>query len=293
MKLGIMTILDRDIIEFAGNAGFSCVEGILLRGKTPFDLDSMSETDIVAWEDTFRKSGVSLDSIAYFRSGILSADSAERKDTFEYFRKLVKLLKRFGGGRITFGSMGDKQQSPADRFAVLRQELPMYVKVAEDEGIRLCFENCPGFGGYPMLTESMCYSPELWDALFDAVPSKAVGLEFDPSHLVYLGIDYLRALKEYAPRVFSVHAKDTEVDAEKLYRYGHLGRRIGGDDMPFNFRLPGYGVIDWGQVFKLLYDARYDGPVFIEHEDNLYGGEQHKQGFLLAKNHLQRFMIQQ
>ncbi len=291
MKLGIMTVLDKDLIEFAGRAGFACVEGILVRGRTPFDLDTMTEAEIAGWEDTFKRSGVTLDSIAYFHTGILSADEAQRRDTFAYFQKLIKLLKRFGGDKITFGSMGDKQQSPAERFAMLRREMPAYVKVAEDEGVKLCFENCPGLGGYPLVTESMCYSPELWDALFDAVPSKAVGLEFDPSHLVYLGIDYLRALKEYAPRIFSVHAKDTEIDAEKLYRYGHIGRKIGGGDMPFSFRLPGYGLIDWGQVFKLLYDARYDGPVFVEHEDNLYDGERRKEGFLLAQKHLEQFML--
>jgi len=120
-------------------------------------------------------------------------------------------------------------------------------------------------------------SPATWDAWFEAVPSDALGIEFDPSHLAWQGIDYLRALREYRARVYHVHAKDSEPLPENRYRYGVNGPT-------YRFRIPGYGEINWTAFITALNELGYDGGVAIEHEDDIYGwhtgGELYDEGLV-------------
>jgi sugar phosphate isomerase/epimerase len=114
-------------------------------------------------------------------------------------------------------------------------------------------------------------SPDTWDAMFRAVPSQALGLEFDPSHLFWQSIDHIRALHEFKDRVYHVHAKDTELLAERRYRGG-----VNGDS--FRFRIPGYGAINWAGFIAALDEIGYTGGVAIEHEDPVYSGERFDEG---------------
>jgi sugar phosphate isomerase/epimerase len=113
--------------------------------------------------------------------------------------------------------------------------------------------------------------PDLWDEWFATVPSEALGLEFDPSHLYWQGIDYVRAVGEYGKRIYHVHAKDTEMLPENRYRGGINGRC-------FRFRIPGYGGIDWARFASALIEAGYRGGIAIEHEDPVFSGERFDEG---------------
>jgi sugar phosphate isomerase/epimerase len=116
-------------------------------------------------------------------------------------------------------------------------------------------------------------SPDTWDAWFKAVPSRALGLEFDPSHLYWQGIDHMRALYEYRDRVYHVHAKDVEMFPERRYRGGVNGNY-------FRFRIPGYGGINWATFISALNEIGYEGGVAIEHEDDVYSGERFDEGLV-------------
>ncbi len=146
----------------------------------------------------------------------------------------------------------------AERFAPVAER-------AERRGLRVALENWMGFGGrLPFRPVNMGGSPSTWDAWFAAVPSPALGLEFDPSHLYWQGIDHVRALRQYAGRVHHVHAKDTQLLPERRYRDGVNGTS-------FRFRIPGYGEINWPEFISALNEIGYDGGVAIEHEDEVYG----------------------
>ena len=98
--------------------------------------------------------------------------------------------------------------------------------------------------------QTISYSPELWDEMFKRLPYDNFGLNYDPSHLVWLGIDYIQGLKDYKDRIFEVHAKDTEVFHDKLKNYySILGKQLGRKDnwdMGFwRHRMPGKGDVDW------------------------------------------------
>ena len=133
---------------------------------------------------------------------------------------------------------------------------------AQRVGVRLVMENWADGG------RNLAYAPAHWEAIFDAVPHEALGLCFDPSHLVWLGIDYLRAAREFGSRIYHAHAKDTEILPEASYRFGVIGAergRIGQGT--YRFRIPGFGVIDWPAYITALLEIGYDGPLVVEHED--------------------------
>jgi sugar phosphate isomerase/epimerase len=134
-----------------------------------------------------------------------------------------------------------------------------------------------GFGArLPFKPTNMGGSPDTWDAWFRAVPSKALGLEFDPSHLYWQGIDHIRAIHEFKDRVYHVHAKDTELFPERRYRGGVNGNY-------FRFRIPGYGAINWAEFISALDEIGYTGGVAIEHEDDVYSGDRFDEGLVRGR----------
>ena len=107
-------------------------------------------------------------------------------------------------------------------------------------------------------------SPGTWDAWFAAVPSRRPRLEFDPSHLYWQGIDHVRALREYADRVYHVHAKDTEMLPERATATASTAARSASAS-PATARSTGRAL------HLRAAEIGYDGGVAIEHEDEVYG----------------------
>ncbi|MDP8908436.1 MAG: sugar phosphate isomerase/epimerase [Chloroflexota bacterium] len=134
---------------------------------------------------------------------------------------------------------------------------------AEAQGVRIAFETAPRGGG----EGNLAHAPELWDRMFDAVPSASLGLSFDPSHLVWLGIaDPPALLRAYRDRIFNVDGKDAEVLPARLARQGILGSGW------WRYRLPGLGQLDWRVILSALREIDYRGAVVIENEDPIYPG---------------------
>jgi sugar phosphate isomerase/epimerase len=159
------------------------------------------------------------------------------------------------------------------------------VQHAESAGVRLAIENCPMLfskdewpGGKNLPT-----SPEQWRTLFEMYPS--LGLNYDPSHLIWQHIDCARAIREFGKRIIHFHAKDTRIDHDKLYQVGIMG---------FGWhvaKLPGLGDVDWSSVFAALTDVGYRGAVCIEVEDRAYEGslEDRKRALRQSKRYLEQF----
>ena len=185
----------------------------------------------------------------------------------------------------------DPSQAIADSLAIFGETFPAIAQACEQAGVRAVFEGWPGGAPhYPTLG----YTPEALRAMFAAVPSPAMGVNYDPSHLVRLGIDYLRVLDEFKERIYHVHGKDTALLPEAQYRFGHLPPAL---ERPASFSggawrycVPGDGLVDWGQVAYALYVAGYDGIVSIELEDARYWGtlEKERAGLTKAYQHLAR-----
>jgi sugar phosphate isomerase/epimerase len=159
-----------------------------------------------------------------------------------------------------------------DRAQTIAEDLPAAFRpvldLAGQRGVRLALENW---------FRTNIQHLDNWRAVFDVLPDAHFGLNFDPSHLDWQGIDVTAALREFRDRIFHVHAKDVAVEPAVLARVGYLG------DGWWRYVLPGYGRIRWGEFITQLRQQGYDGVLSIEHEDDAFAPEE---GFSKAARYL-------
>lgn len=155
-------------------------------------------------------------------------------------------------------------------------------KIAEDCGVRVAFEMHPGF---------CVYNPATMLRLREAV-GPVLGANFDPSHLIWQGMDPVEALKALKGAVYHFHAKDTKIDARNKAVNGVLDTQnfTKMAERSWIFRTVGYGNEEklWKDMMSTLCLIGYDGPVSIEHEDGLMSV---KQGLEKAVAFMQSVMI--
>ena len=164
----------------------------------------------------------------------------------------------------------DASLGRARNYEIWRKTIPPIAEFAASKGVFIAIEGWPG--GSPEYPALGC-TPEMWRVMFADCPN-GLGLNYDPSHLVRIGIDHLRALNEFAHKVLHVHAKDTVFDQEAHYLHGNLGPvfhnpRGFGEDW-WRYTIPGDGVVDWLKVMQRLEDEGFDGIVSVELEDYRY-----------------------
>ncbi|MBC8117280.1 MAG: sugar phosphate isomerase/epimerase, partial [Candidatus Saccharimonas sp.] len=165
------------------------------------------------------------------------------------------------------------------------------VKLAEDHGVRIGIENCPRLfskdewpGGKNLAT-----SPALWRRMFEEIPSSSLGLNYDPSHMIWQHMDYLKPIREFADRLVHVHAKDVRIDRENLDQVGILAH----PNLYHTPKLPGLGDVNWNQFFSVLTDVGYRGPVCVEVEDRAYEGslDLRKESLMQSATYLRQFIV--
>ena len=136
-------------------------------------------------------------------------------------------------------------------------------RVAREAGVRIALEPHPGF---------LVYNPETALRLRDAVGPE-IGVNLDPSHFVWQGIDPLLAVRVLGDAIFHVHAKDVYVDRHNTARNGVLDTKHYARfaDRSWSFRSVGYGQGEqfWRDFVSALRIVGYDGVLSIEHEDGL------------------------
>jgi sugar phosphate isomerase/epimerase len=101
------------------------------------------------------------------------------------------------------------------------------------------------------------------------------GVNFDPSHFGYQGVDYLGFLHEFRQRLVHVHVKDVHWGGEQRARAGTFGGHtdFGDQNRYWDFRSPGRGKIDFEGIIRLLNQMDYRGPLSVEWEDPLMDRE--------------------
>ena len=103
-----------------------------------------------------------------------------------------------------------------------------------------------------------------------------LGINFDPSHLIWQGVDPAMFLFDFADRVYHVHIKDAKLNLNG--RNGILGSHItfGDQRRGWNFVSPGHGDVDFDNIIRVLNQKGYTGPLSIEWEDSgmerVFGG---------------------
>lgn len=186
----------------------------------------------------------------------------------------------------------DASLGRAKNFELWRETVPPIAEFAADRGVCIAVEGWPGGGpAYPALG---C-TPETLRPMFAECPN-GLGVNYDPSHLVRIGVDYLRMLNEFASKVVHVHGKDTVFDQEALYLHGNLGPvfhspRGFGEDW-WRYCIPGDGLVDWLKVVQRLEDEGFDGIISVELEDHRYSKDWDAQadGLLRSRAHLAQYV---
>ena len=302
MKLGFLTACLRqlsfqEIVSWAASEGFQTIELAAWPRDSKrqgvagqLDIARLTKDEADEANGVLAEHGLSISAMAYYENN-LHPDTDKRRTFHKHLRKVIDAASLLGVELVgTF--VGGRPMRPTFIMKEAGSLFRDLVRYAEDRGVKLMIENCPMENWVKHgLPGNFAYSPELWDALFNEVPSENFGLNFDPSHLYWLGIDHLRATRDYAARIFHAHAKDAEFLPEGHYRYGVLAEQLG--DNPWRsgwwrYRMPGSGEIDWKGFIETLREVGYEGVLSIEHEDPEYEGseEKVKQGLRLGRQHL-------
>jgi sugar phosphate isomerase/epimerase len=136
-------------------------------------------------------------------------------------------------------------------------------KFAADHGVKVALEAHPGF---------VVYNPETMLKL-RAVAGKSVGINFDPSHMWWQGIDIPTAIAELGEAIFHFHAKDVYIHPGNRARNGVLDtksyREMAARSWLFRSVGWGHSEDDWKAIASALRLAGYDYVISIEHEDAL------------------------
>ncbi len=219
---------------------------------------------------------------------MISADKGKRADAVAKNAEYIKACAAYGVVNHFLVMLPENKELPrSENFGYLVDSFNQLTPALEQNKARIIVEGWPGPG-------ALCCTPEGYRAFLKECPSKSMGVNYDPSHLIRMGIDPIRFLKEFVGRVYHVHGKDTELFADNLYEYGReqpptFAKEMGFGSMAWRYTIPGHGVASWTQIFSILKDAGYEGCVSIELEDMNFNGTEagEKQGILQGAKFLE------
>lgn len=226
-------------------------------------------------------------------AGLLSPDSGQRKAAVVANASHIRALVE-AGVKIFLAVLtpADAARERRENFAFAVESYRSLAEAAGECGARIVLEGAPG---RPPHFANLGCTPADLAAFLDAVKSPAIGVNYDPSHLVRMGIDPLRYLREFSSRIHHVHAKDTLLIDEERYAHGTLQQATfaaphvyGG--FGWRYVLPGKGAVNWREVLAALAAAKYAGAVSIELEDaDCLGDEQReRRGLIESRKFLEQ-----
>ncbi len=240
MKLGILTApfpesTLGEVAEWSASAGFDALEiacwpaaGAETRryaGTAHLPIEGMTQAGAEKIAASVRARGLSISALGYYPNP-LHADAAHRDSVIGHLKKVITAAALLNVPVVNTFVGGDRTLTLDQNWDRATQIFPAIVAHAKDHGITLAFENCPMIfsqdewpGGH-----NIAYSPKIWRRIFETW-GDAVGMNFDPSHLVWQMIDPLRFIREFGSRMVHVHAKDLMIDRDGLYENGiHVPR---------------------------------------------------------------------
>ncbi len=304
MKLGLLTAPFpswslSDVADWAAGNGFSMLEvcawpsgeGATRRygGICHLDVDGLSDTQSKEVVADLGERGIEVSGLGYYPNP-LHPDADHRQAVSDHLRKVISAAAKMEVPVVNTFIGADQAKTQAENWEHAKEVWRPLVDHAAEEGVKIAIENCPMIFSndeWPS-GNNLAYSPAMWRTMFEEF-GETVGLNLDPSHLIWQMIDIERVVDEFGDRIYHVHAKDLEIDWEGLYDHGILSLGMGWQ-VP---RMPGLGDVDWRRFMSGLYRAGYDYVICVEHEDRQFEGDddQIKAGFLLARNVLAPLVV--
>ncbi len=304
MKLGIVSaIYDgfsfEEMIDHAAASGYECVEvacwpqGKAERryaGVSHIDVDNTSEDYRNYVTDYCNRKNVTISSLAFYPN-TMDGNLEKRAANIAHLKKVIHMSALLGVNMVTTFIGRDQTKSVEENLDLVRELWPPIIRQAEEEGVKIAIENCPMLFGRDQWPggQNLFTTPRLWREIFQILPSKNLGINYDPSHFVWQHIDYIKPIYEFADRIFHVHFKDIKLYPDRLDDVGIMA-------YPLEFmspKLPGLGDVNWGSYVSALTDIGYDGCACVEVEDKAFEGSREKilDSVTLSYRYMKQFVI--
>ncbi len=305
-SFGLLTaILDgwsfEEAVDTAAEMGFACLEvACWPAGKAERRYAGVSHIDCekVLADDSYaayvknyiEEKGMHISALAFYPN-VMDADLAKRSAATEHLKAVIGAASKLGVGVVTTFIGRDQYKSVEENIELFKEIWPALIKLAEEKNVKIAIENCPMLFGrdqWPGGQNLMC-TPALFRKLFALIPSPNFGLNFDPSHYVWQGLDYVQTIHEFKERIFHIHFKDIKLYPEKLRECGVMA-------YPLDYmspKIPGLGDVNWSAFISALHDIRYNGDAVIEVEDKAFEScrEDILKSVKLSKRYLDNFII--
>jgi sugar phosphate isomerase/epimerase len=286
MKLGFLTaclpkLSLEEIADWAVSQGYEALEVAAWPdlGDRPFvathlNVETFGTQDVARVKEIFHSRGLTLSSIAFYDNN-LHPDLDERKKINQHVMRCIDAAALLGVESVGTFVGRDWNKTVVENLVMAEEVFKPLVQHATQQNVKIVIENCVMEGwhpdGYP---GNLAYSPELWEWMFGL----GLYLNYDPSHLIWMGIDPIAAIKPYIDRVVHAQAKDIEIFAEKRNHFGYPGRAVVREN-PWDvgwwrYRVPGLGEVDWKKLIDVMYEGGFNGTLSVEHEDPIWGGSE-------------------
>ena len=282
-----------EVVKWAAENGFDCLEVRTGLVSKEMDRKRVKGTTVKEIKKLFKENGLFISALAPWANH-LDADLEARKSNNDLLRSSIDLCLKlnveivdtaagspagmhFFGIPGLFGLPHERGSKVEECITAFSEAFTPLAEYADDHSIKIAFETAGrGPGG------NIAHSPYMWDKMFEAVPSKALGLSFDPSHLVWLHIGPVESvIRKYGDKVYHVDGKDCEIIPEMLAYQGIFGNKW------WRYRIPGYGALNWARIISALLDIGFKGSIDIENEDPVLPG---LRGIALGRKHINQFM---
>lgn len=304
MDLGYVSAIQPDktleeVIDFAAAHQFKCVEVMCwpegkadrrYAGVTHIDISSLDESSITAIKQLLHQQDIYISGLGYYPNP-LDPETEKANVYIEHIQHLIKAAAKLEIPVVNTFIGRDPSKTIEWNIGRFKEVWPAIISMAEKHNIKIGIENCPMLftkdewpGGKNLAT-----TPAIWDQLFEAIPSASFGLNYDPSHLVWMQMDEVQPIYDYAERLHHVHLKDVKVYKQKLNRVGIMA-------YPLDYhspKIPGLGDVRWGDFFSALTSVGYRGPVCIEVEDKAFEGSDAdiETAILTSRNYLNQYLV--
>jgi len=303
MKLGFVSaILEDDgfeaVIDTAASMGYECVElacwprGEAERryaGVSHIDVSNLDDTKIATIQNYCANKGVSISALAYYPNA-MDGDLIKRAATSEHLKKVIVAADKLGIGLVTTFIGRDQTKTIEENLIIFEMLWKPLIAFAETLKVKVAIENCPMLFGVDQWPggQNLATTPKIWREMFQRIPSDYFGLNYDPSHLVWQMMDYIKPIYAFKDKLFHIHFKDIKVYKEKLDDVGIMA-------YPLEFmapKLPGLGDVDWSKFTSALTDIGYEGFACVEIEDRAFEGnaEAVLRSLRLSKRYLSQFL---
>ena len=304
MKLGFVTAIlpefsFEEVLQTAADIGYDCVEVMCwpvgkaerrYAGVTHIDVSDFAKADADAVHALCEKYGVSISALGYYPNA-LDPDEEAAKVAADHILKLIDASAVLGLPVANTFIGRDWTKNEDENWPRFEATWKPIIAHAEAKDVKVGIENCPMYftnDEWPS-GKNLKHSPAIWRRMYKSIPSDHFGLNYDPSHLIWQHMDYLKPMKDFSHKLFHIHAKDVRVDVDRLNEVGILAP----PNMYHTPKLPGMGSVDWGKFFSVLTDAGYNGPVCVEVEDRAYEGsvENRIRALKQSYNYLRQFVV--